>query len=81
MLGFLPDRLVLAALESAGDGLWREVGATFRYRMCVNYRDQAVCNWMVPEPVSGDFCLACELNHTIPNLGQESNRELWGEME
>ncbi len=81
MLGFLPDRRVLAALESVGDGLWREPGGTLRHRMCANYRDQAVCNWMIPETISGSFCMACELNHTIPDLRQETNRVLWANME
>jgi hypothetical protein len=81
-LGFLPDKGVLVALEPAGNGLWREPGGAFLYRMCANYSDQAVCNWMrVPENVSGSFCMACELNQTIPDLSQESNRTLWKEME
>ncbi len=81
-LGFVPERLNLAAFEPAGQGLWRELGGRGRlYRKCANYEHQAVCNWMVPADSPDSFCPACALNQTIPDLTQPGNRDLWAKME
>lgn len=83
-LGFLPDRLALVSLEETGDGLWRPHGDEQPYRMCNNYTQHAVCNWMVAEEDGADdatYCQACRLNRTIPDLGIEGNLELWRALE
>jgi hypothetical protein len=59
----------------AGDwtaGLWRK---------CHNYQFEHVCNWLVPADHPSAFCVACELNRTIPDLTIEINRMLWGKIE
>lgn len=80
-LGFLPDRLELVSLDASGDGFWRPHGEGISYRMCVNYAQHAVCNWMIPADVSHEFCPACRLNQTIPDLGVEGNIDLWRSLE
>ncbi|MFP4683457.1 MAG: putative zinc-binding metallopeptidase [Ectothiorhodospira sp.] len=82
-LGFLPDTTQLAALEPAGEDLWHPVGEPERtYRMCIHYRREGVCNWMIPaEEPSEAFCAACRLNEVIPDLGVEGNMTLWYRME
>jgi hypothetical protein len=81
-LGFLPDTLRLAALESLGNGHWRAVGEVRRYRMCANYSERAVCNWMLDAAdTERAFCLACDLNHTIPDLAVAGHLELWQKLE
>lgn len=80
-LGFLPDTLRLAALEPAGDGLWKAVGDERNYRMCTNYSEHAVCNWMVDADSESSFCAACDLNQTIPDLSVDGHRELWQTLE
>lgn len=80
-LGFLPDRLELVSLDATGDGLWHPHGAATTYRMCLNYAQHAVCNWMVPAEGGHDFCFACRLNHTIPDLGVAGNLERWRALE
>jgi len=82
-LGFRPDELSLAALEAAGEGAWRPAGEgdDRLYRMCANYCEHAVCNWLVQAHDEDAFCLACRLNRTIPDLGAPGNKALWRKLE
>ncbi len=93
-LGFLPDRLVLSALEPAGEasdasgrvipgGWWRVAGSRDgrRYHQCRHYAVDAICNWMVPEGDPDPFCRACRLNRTIPDLSVPRNPLLWERLE
>ncbi len=76
-LGFLPDQLQLFSLDAAGGEQWQAHGGAGAYRMCGNYAQHRVCNWMVPLADGHDFCIACRLNQTIPDLGVEGNLDLW----
>ena len=81
-LGFLPDRLVLNALETDPSGSFVGSGEggsrSTRYRKCQNYEERSVCNWMIPEQEQNQvFCLSCRLNEVIPDLSSEENRSLW----
>ncbi len=79
-LGFLPDQLRMASLQSLGDDRWQTLeGKT--YRLCQNSRDHAICNWMIPADSHESFCPACSLNRTIPNLDTPENLDLWREIE
>lgn len=80
-LGFLPDRLHLVSLDAAGEGQWRPHGETLEYRMCTNYAQHTLCNWMVPVADGQEFCTACRLNKTIPDLSVEGNLDLWRTLE
>ena len=83
-LGFLPDQGVLSALEPAGDERWRALvpeGRGTYFRQCRNYRDENVCNWMIPEGDSQTYCRSCRLNHMIPDLSLPKNRTLWARIE
>lgn len=80
-LGFIPGRLRLVSLEAAGDGCWQPHAEKSHYRMCANYQQHAVCNWMVPVEDPHTFCSACRLNHTIPDLGVDGNIDLWRMLE
>ena len=46
---------------------------------CRNYTEHAVCNWLTPK--EGDYCRACRLNRTIPDLSVEGNRQRWYHLE
>ncbi len=70
-LGFRPDKLLLVALPDAANG----------FRPCANYVENGVCNWLVPIDAPHTLCLACRLNHTIPNLSEPGNQLLWAEVE
>ncbi|SEQ39816.1 hypothetical protein SAMN05421693_12820 [Ectothiorhodospira magna] len=80
-LGFLPDRLELVSLDPSGDDLWRPHGEDTSYRMCANFIQHAVCNWMIPADAPHEFCPACRLNQTIPDLGVDGNIDLWRSLE
>ncbi len=86
-LGFLPDRLTLAAIESLADGDGTHDGHRYLartpageqgiYRKCRNYSKNDACNWMVPVDDPELFCIACRLNEVIPNLEKAGNRARW----
>ncbi len=83
-LGYLPDVGVLSALEPAADGEWRplapEAGAR-RYKMCLNYSRERVCNWLLASEDDATLCLACRFNQTIPDLSVPEYRGLWQRLE
>jgi hypothetical protein len=83
-LGFLPDHGVMTALEPAAEAGWRALhpaAGNRVYRMCKNYKEESVCNWMVSADEPQSLCRACRLNHIIPNLSEERNRVLWYRIE
>jgi len=81
LLGYLPPRDRMAALEPAKDDTWepllKDAGAV---RFCANAALNA-CNWLVPADGVDRFCLACRHNHTIPDLGAADNMSRWQRLE
>ena len=49
-------------------------------KYCRN-REHAACNWLLPAASAHGYCAACQLNRTIPNLGDERNVEKWRRLE
>jgi hypothetical protein len=83
-LAFLPDLGFMGALKQRPDGLWRaELDApdSRGYRLCANYGQASVCNWVVPADDSTAFCGSCRLNRVIPDLSSERNRVAWFRLE
>lgn len=85
VLGFIPDDLQIVALDPvAQEGVWRPVGSgddSPLYRHCANRVIHDVCNWMVRVDEAEDYCVACRLNHTIPDLAVAGNMALWHRIE
>ncbi len=85
-LGYLPDLAVLSALESdpAMAESWvplaPEAGQQ-SFRLCTNYSQHNVCNWLVPADSDSAFCRACQLNRTIPSLDLDENQVAWYRLE
>ncbi len=50
------------------------------YTYCSN-NQHGTCNWLVPVRHSSNFCLACSLNRTIPDLSKEENLKRWKRIE
>ena len=50
-------------------------------KRCDNGVKHGVCNWVLPADSGEVLCLACRMNQTIPDLGTDRNRMLWGRME
>ena len=83
-LAFLPDRRLMAALMPGEDGAWKaEIppGESRPYRLCANYDQVSVCNWVVAVDDPNDFCRSCRLNLIIPDLSSERNRVAWFRLE
>lgn len=82
-LGFLPDHLVMSAIEPAGDQFSATVpeAGNQLYRQCDNYRFEQVCNWLIRADDNAIYCRACRLNHMIPDLSISENRDRWYRIE
>lgn len=80
-LGFVPEILKLCAIEPQHSALFTPVGAEGQYKKCRNYTEHGVCNWLVSAEDDEEYCIACRLNDTIPNLSFEGNLALWHTME
>lgn len=76
-LGYSPRSRSLLALEPIGGVLWKDLASNNHYRLCGNYSQHQVCNWLVAAEDSNPFCLSCRLNRTIPDLSIGHNKNLW----
>ena len=59
-------------------------GISPAYRRCANLNTPAACNWLLSDHGIGakdGLCIACRLNHTIPDLSDPENGVLWGRFE
>ena len=82
-LGFETHELKLYALKPDANKKHKLInsGANQQtYRYCQNH-SYNVCNWLVPEGNYSPFCVACELNRTIPFLGQKDDYDKWYRVE
>ncbi len=86
--GFLPDRRLLAALDpvdkaapEGGVRLLKPTAGGDLYRLCANWSQQDVCNWVVRAEDPQPLCASCRLNRVIPNLSEPNNRRLWYRIE
>lgn len=79
-LGYLSTSGRLIPLKEK-DGQWAAVPDDGRlYRYCNNFQYQ-VCNWLVGPDSEQEFCEACRLNHTIPDLSKTDNLLAWYQLE
>ena len=65
------DPLIFSVVSLAAHG-----AALERLRYCANVR-WGVCNWVIGANDDHPLCLACQLNHVIPNLERAENRHAW----
>lgn len=80
ILGFDAAKLNLIPLEEPQSGVYRDVtNQQSAYRLCSN-ASYGTCNWLVPLESSATFCVACQLNRTIPPLTPQ-NVERWKRIE
>ncbi|MCM4173887.1 hypothetical protein DHD32_20670 [Arenibacter sp. TNZ] len=50
------------------------------YKYCKN-KEHKVCNWLLEKNEKHDYCPACQLNRTIPNLSEIENFAKWRNLE
>ncbi len=79
-LGYLPELTQLVPITSEKNGVWLAPNGV-EYKQCRNYSEEAVCNWMLPTDDPHEYCPACRLNRTIPNLSRPNNRFYWYRLE
>jgi hypothetical protein len=87
-LAFLPDRLVLAAIEAVprDPGLWRRRLATRQpgersYRLCRNHTDYQACNFAVPAADPNPLCVSCRQTRILPDLSVADHHARWYRIE
>ena len=83
-LAYLPDLGDMGSLTPAGANRWRSPlpAANGRlYRLCYNYTQYNVCNWVVPDDDPNALCQSCRLTRVIPNLSRPGNKEPWYKLE
>ncbi len=79
-LGFDPRALVLRTITWIGDSLWRDDEGN-HIRLCRNALEHQVCNWLIPAGDADQYCTACRLTRTIPNLTAPENWQAWQRIE
>lgn len=50
------------------------------YEYCKN-KEYEVCNWLIKKTDTQEYCRACQLNRTIPNLSDKKNFQKWQNLE
>ena len=81
-LGFLPDELLVAALEPRSEtGTWRAQWRLDPLKFCANRDSAAACNWMLSAANPNDYCIACRLNRMVPDLNDPDNVRYWRSIE
>ncbi|MEZ4682705.1 MAG: putative zinc-binding peptidase [Caldilineaceae bacterium] len=80
-LGYLWERAALVTLTPAQNGQWFIAAApATAYTYCANVQ-YGSCNWLIAGDSDDTLCLACQLNHTIPDLSQPMNLTRWQKLE
>jgi hypothetical protein len=77
-LGYLPDERRVAALDPGSEpSEWQAEGRAERLKSCANRDSAAACNWMLFADNAQSHCLACRLNHALPDLSDADNLRYW----
>lgn len=76
-LGFLPALGQLSAFDADGRRALVDHNA---WKPCANTAHDA-CNWMLPADDPAEYCPACSMNETVPDLSIPANLPLWRKLE
>lgn len=77
-VGFDPKSMKMRRVSDERAG--QSISRSSKLHRCRNSTDYDVCNWLVSDTES-EYCISCELNHTIPNLLEEKRRAWWKSLE
>ena len=72
------DRQMLV-FDPAAPSLTVEAGGP-EYKYCRN-KQYEVCNWLLEQGDPHDYCTACQLNRTVPDISENENFEAWRNLE
>lgn len=83
ILGFDAQTLEVHSFAASPDGLLTLINSerSVQYRYCANGSTHGACNWVLRADDPNEFCQACRLNRTIPDLSFGNNAELWKKLE
>ncbi|HWB24652.1 MAG TPA: putative zinc-binding metallopeptidase [Chitinophagaceae bacterium] len=76
--GFYAENSDLLALSAKNDEDFQQNNIFYKY--CTNHKFD-VCNWLVSTGSKSAYCVACDLNRTIPNLQEQRYRNYWHSIE
>lgn len=80
-LGFDAEHMDLLTLIPTQNGTFMPTSnKALRYKYCFN-AGYETCNWLLPAEQADDYCQACKLNHTIPNLQSPEHVLQWKKLE
>ena len=80
-LGFDAGTLTLVTLVPESENLYfNKQNRTEKFRYCKN-AEYGTCNWLIHDSQPAEYCAACELNRTIPDLDKEENLKRWRNIE
>ncbi|MEO5684357.1 MAG: putative zinc-binding peptidase [Chitinophagaceae bacterium] len=80
-VGFNAAKLSMVTLAPANDKEFLDIKNNKElWRFCDNAA-YASCNWLIPASQAGGFCIACNLNRTIPSLNKTENLDRWRRIE
>jgi hypothetical protein len=83
-VAYLPDLRLVGSLDPDGTDNWRSPLARASqggYRLCQNYKIEAVCNWAVRADDDNPLCVSCRTTRVIPNLSDPEHRSIWYRLE
>jgi hypothetical protein len=85
LLAFVPAAQEVCALDQHDDGSWWPANATGSsaraYKLCKNYVESAVCNWVLPADSAEALCDSCRWTGVIPDLSVSGNVVAWAKLE
>src|SRR5258706_15591742 len=79
-VAYLPDLRLVGSLDADGPDTWRSPlsrAAEGGYRLCQNYKNEAVCNWAVRAEEESPLCTSCRTTRVIPSLSEPEHRAIW----
>ncbi len=84
-LGFDPQVRKMISLEQKDSPVLQKLDGEVvieeeTYKYCKNH-NHGVCNWLLAANDPEDFCPACQLNQTIPDLSRPDHMEKWQRIE
>jgi len=80
-VGFDAGSLSMITLVPAANNSFTNLKNNRQAWLFCNNAKHAACNWLIPAGDANGFCLACDLNRTIPSLDKEENLERWQRIE
>ena len=80
-VGFDASGLKMVTLVPGSTNLFTAISnGKQSWKFCGN-AVHATCNWLIPANQENEFCLACDLNRTIPSLDKTDNLDNWRRIE